>query len=99
METFSCPDVVPIIAFSAMWLRCGTLERLGFHIAEETRVSVSEAADRRDAIERILSGKLWPPDHWYMKTDQHNIKKVKELASSTEWQDEYDKKYVMAFDL
>jgi GNAT superfamily N-acetyltransferase len=99
LEACSVPDVVPEAALGGHVLRRGAWERRGFHIQEETRASARDAAARRDAIERIVSGRLWPADHWYMKSGQHDARKVKELAGATAWQDEYDKDYVMAFDL
>jgi GNAT superfamily N-acetyltransferase len=99
IEAFSCPDVVPEVALGGFILRRSAWERRGFHIEEEIRVSTAEAADRIDAIGRILSGKLWPAEHWYMKEGQQNIKKVKELVHNTRWQDECEKAYRMVFDL
>jgi len=99
IEAWSVPDVVPEAALGGFILRRSAWERRGFHVKEETRASERDAQVRRDAIERILSGRLWPPDHWYMKSGQHDARKVRELASTTRWQDDYDKDYVVAFDL
>ncbi len=95
----SCPDVVPGAALGGHVLRCSAWERQGFHVEKETRISAREAAVRRDVIERILSGKLWPPGHWYMKSGQRNIEKVRELARDPAWRSEYDKECLMAFAL
>jgi GNAT superfamily N-acetyltransferase len=99
VEAWSVPDVVPEAALGGFILRRSAFERRGFHVAEETRASATQAAGRGDAIERILSGKLWPPDHWYMKSRQENIRKVRELAQDPSWKEVCDKDYVMAFDL
>ncbi len=99
IEAWSVPDVVPEAALGGFILRRSAWEKRGFHVKEETSASAQDAASRRDAIERIVSGKLWPPDHWYMKLGQHDARKVRKLAGTTKWQDEYDKDYVMAFDL
>jgi len=95
----SCPDVVPGASLGGHVLRRSALERRGFHVSLQTRVSPKEAAGRRDAIERILSGKLWPPDHWYMKSGQRNMENVRKLAQDPSWKDVYDLDYIMAFDL
>jgi len=99
IEMPSCPDVVPEAALGGQVLRRSALERRGFHVCSETRVSAREAAIRRDAIERIHSGKLWPQDHWYMKLGRANIEKVRRLAQDPSWQDVYDLDYLMAFNL
>ncbi len=72
----------------------GALERRGFYITNETQVSSEVAAARRKAIEEIATR---PSDHspwedWY-------VEKFKTLASDSSWMDQYDKNYVMAYDL
>lgn len=99
IEAWSVPDVVPEAALGGFILRRSTWERRGFHVKEETHTPVRDAEVRRDAIERIVSDRLWPPDHWYMKSGQENIRKVKQLAQQSNWKDAYDKDYVMVCEL
>ncbi len=99
IEAWSVPDVVPEVALGGFILRRSAWERRGFHVKEATRAPVRDAEVRRNAIERIVSGRLWPPDHWYMKTGQRDVQKVRQLAQDPAWKDVYDLDYIMAFDL
>lgn len=94
LEIPSCPDIVPFCALGSWMLRRGALERRGFYITNETQVSSEVAAARRKAIEEIATR---PSDHspwedWY-------VEKFKTLASDSSWMDQYDKNYLMAYDL
>jgi len=99
LEAWSVPDVVPEAALGGQILRRSAWERRGFRVAEEKRASAHDTEVRRDAIERIVSGRLWPPDHWYMKSGQANIAKVTELAKDADWTGACGADYVMVFDL
>ena len=100
LEMLSCDDVVPYVVLGGHVLRRSRLERDGFSIARDEGISSEEAAGRREAIRRILSGELWPESSWYMKSCPDDIMRVRQLAlNNASWETDCEKDYVMAFDL
>lgn len=99
LEMPSCPDIVPFRCVGPQIMRRGWLERRGFSVIQETRVSDKDAAARRQAIETIASGR-WDTEAWDFNFYRFNLENIKALASdSSSWTAEYDKDYVMAYDL
>lgn len=94
LETPSCPDIVPFRALGPHILRRGALQRRGFYVISETSVSSGVAAVRRKAIEEIVTGQS---DHepW----EDWHVQKYKTLACDSSWMAQYDKDYVMGYDL
>jgi hypothetical protein len=99
IEALSCADVVPYKVLGPQILRQSAWERRGFHLIRAIQVSPTAAEKRRKAIERIISGDLWPESNWYMRDHKDNIEKVRQLARDPKWQKDCDKDYVMAYDL
>ncbi len=100
IEMPSCPDVVPYKVLGGHVLRRSGLERRGFRLGRQEGISAEEAAGRREAIRRILSGELWPQSDWYMKFCGDDIARVRKLASDDpSWEGDCDQDYVMAYDL
>lgn len=94
LEIPSCPDIVPFRALGPHILRKGALERRGFSISKETRISPDASRVRRKAIEHIATGQSdhAPWEDWY-------VENFKTLASDSSWTTQFDKNYVMAYDL
>lgn len=100
LEMPSCPDVIPYKLLGGHVLRRSRLEREGFRVARTVRISPDEAADRKEAVRRILAGELWPESDWYMKSCPDNIRRVRQLAlNDASWESKCETDYVMAFDL
>lgn len=94
LEIPSCSDIVPFRSLGPHILRRGALERRGFYILSETPVSSEVAAVRRKAIEEIATGQSdhVPWEDWY-------VENFKRLSSDSSWMTQYDKDYLMAYDL
>ncbi len=90
----SCPDITPTIVLGGHTLRRGTLERLGFHVAEERLAPPKEAEHRLRVINELAAGKTDYPDlaDWY-------VENFPRLSADPGWRSEYDKDYLMACDL
>jgi GNAT superfamily N-acetyltransferase len=93
IEVRSCPDITPTTIIGDWMLRRGLLERRGFHVLEETRVSPDEASRRLREIEGFLAGK-----DDYPKWAEPYAHSVHRLAAQSAWRSEYDKDYLMACD-
>ncbi len=102
IEAKSCPDITPTSVVGDWILRRGPLEEAGFTVLEETTVPPDEAAERLGEIEAYLSGQVshaewngWfdpEPNTWYARN-------VGRLASDPVRRSEYDKDYLMRYEL
>jgi len=90
----SCPDITPTTVLGPHVLRRGTLERCGFSVAEKEPVPLQEAERRLRVVEELAAGKTEYPDwaDWY-------VENFPRLYAGSEWRLEYDKNYVMTYDL
>jgi len=94
IEVRSCPDITPTTVIGDWMLRRGPLERRGFHVLEETRVSPDDASRRMREIDEFLAGK-----GDYPKWAEPYAHTVHHLAAHSVRRSEYDKDYLMACDL
>ncbi len=94
IEARSCPDITPNSVVGDWMLRRGPFERLGFHVVERWSVPTEEASRRLQEIETFLSGTQKYPNwcDWYAQN-------VSRLAEDSPWRSEYDKNYVMAYEV
>jgi GNAT superfamily N-acetyltransferase len=90
----SCPDITPSIVLGEHVLRRGTLERLGFHVAEEQPAPPKEAEHRLKVINELAAGKTDYPD-WADRC----VEDFPRLLADPAWKSEYDKDYLMECDL
>jgi GNAT superfamily N-acetyltransferase len=90
----SCPDITPTIVLGEHKLRRGTLERLGFRVAEEYLASSEEAEHRLRVINDLAAGKTDYPDwaDWY-------VANFPRLSADSGWKLQYNRDYLMAYEL
>ncbi len=90
----SCPDITPYHVLGGHILRRGTLERRGFHVAQETPASSEDAANRLRVINELAEGKSDNPEWagWF-------VAQFPRLSADPAWRDEYDKNYLMKCEL
>jgi GNAT superfamily N-acetyltransferase len=98
LEMPSCGDIVPFRAVGAWMMRKGWLERRGFYMISETRVPPEQAEARRNAIE-LIAARESDDEAWDFKFYSSHIQKIRTLAHDSSWKAEYDKDYLMAYDL
>jgi len=94
IEMRSCADITPTNVIGEWMLRRGALERRGFHAAMEIQVPPDQASRRRAEIEAFLSG-----DEDRLRREEWYAARVHRLASDPALRSQYDRDYLMAFDL
>jgi hypothetical protein len=94
IEMRSCADITPTNVIGEWMLRRGALERRGFHAAMEIQVPPDQASRRRAEIEAFLSG-----DEERLRREEWYAARVHRLASDPALRSQYDRDYLMAFDL
>ncbi len=94
IEARSCPDITPPTVVGNWMLRRGPLERLGFYVLKEMSASPKEAQARLKVIEEVAAGKKEQPDwmDWY-------VRNFPRFYAGPVWNSEYDKNYLMGYDL
>jgi GNAT superfamily N-acetyltransferase len=90
----SCPDITPTVVLGEHVLRRGTLERRGFHVAKEQPAPPEEAEHRLRVIKDLAAGKTDYPEwaDWF-------VENFPRLSADSGSRLEYDKNYVMAYEL